>query len=211
MASKKQTRAAVPQGLIQLAQKADPNVISINFQPLNVRNDCSSLGEWKVSESKKIGNKLHMAILAVRQFYGKLGKSTNQWLQIFFVPAPKDPTILPKNVVCVTYVKNQSLAELTAELIITPNPEQGIWETSFIPKENEKGKYHYVSFFCRSRNEDEKFQLEAISKFLKEEGHRLYDPSLPPTMFPYSDEESLEIAMAKVAEAPEAEKLAAKA
>ena len=198
--------AIVTAGFVQFS-KIDPDAVAINFQPLNVRNDCSNIGEWKIGEKKKIGDKLEMAILAVRTYYGKLGKSTNKWLQIFFIPAPHDSSILPKGIVCVTYIKTQSLSELTAELTITPNPELGIWETSFVAKENDKGKYHYVSFICRPRNEDEKPQLAAIAKFLKEEGHRLYDPSLPPTMIPYiwNDEESLKEAKSIASSAIEAE------
>ena len=211
MSTKQQEKTAiVAPGFVQFTQ-VDPNAVAINFQPLNVRNDCSSLGEWKIGEKKKLGDQLHMAILGVRQFYGKLGKSLNQWLQIFFVPAPHDPSLLPKGTVCVTYIKTQSLSELTAEFIITPNPELGIWETSFVGKENDKGKYHYVSFICRPRHEDEKPQLAAIAKFLKEEGHRLYDPNLPPTMLPYTDEASLQKAMTKVEKILEAEQAETKA
>jgi len=172
--------------------------IAIRIQPLAIRNDCSAVGEWKIGESLRIGQKLDIAILKVGQYYGKLGRSTGQWLQIFFVPAPGCKTVIPEGTVCVTYIKTQSLSEFIAQLIMTPEPETKIWQAGFIPKENEKGRYHYVSLTPRERTEGELAQLEDIKQFLSQ-GLALYDPSLPDSMTSYADEAELQEAIAKTA------------
>jgi hypothetical protein len=156
----------------------------INFfkPPYNVRNNCQ-VGQWAKSEDDFIGNSLNIAIIGTNEFYGKLGKSSGNWLQIWFVAGP-DETKLPKNVVCVTYIKTRSIAQFgqkIIELMSNGEPATGIFTGSFLKHSNDYGNYASVKFDWRERTEDEKAQLVLIANFLAT-APILEDTGLPKTM-----------------------------
>jgi hypothetical protein len=156
----------------------------INFfkPPYNVRNNCQ-IGQWAKTEDDFIGNSLDIAIIGTNEFYGKLGKSTGNWLQIWFVAAPTE-TKLPKNVVCCTYIKTRSLAQFgqtIIELMSNGEPATGIFTGSFQKHSNDYGTYASVKFDWRERTEDEKAQLILIAGFLAT-APILEDTGLPKTM-----------------------------
>jgi hypothetical protein len=156
----------------------------INFfkPPYNVRNNCQ-VGQWAKSEDDFIGNSLDIAIIGTNEFYGKLGKSSGNWLQIWFVAGP-DETKLPKNVVCVTYIKTRSIAQFgqtIIELMSNGEPATGIFTGSFLKHSNDYGSYASVKFNWRERTEDEKAQLVLIANFLAT-APILEDTGLPKTM-----------------------------
>lgn len=158
---------------------------SINYfkPPYNVRNNCQ-VGQWAKSEDDFIGNSIEIAIIDTQEYYGKLGKSTSNWLQIFFIAAPSE-TKLPKNVVCVTYLKTRSLSSFgqkIIELLSSTNPAEGIFTGSFQKHTNDLGNYYSVKFDWRERVEEEKPQLKMIADFLRTLGSPLEDNGLPPTM-----------------------------
>ena len=150
--------------------------------PYNVRNNCQ-VGQWAKSEDDFIGNSLDIAIINTEEFYGKLGKSTGNWLQIWFVAAPEE-TKIPKNIVCVTYIKTRSLAQFgqtIIELMSNGEPATGIFTGSFQKHSNDYGYYASVKFDWRERTEDEKAQLLLIANFLAT-APILEDTGLPKTM-----------------------------
>lgn len=150
--------------------------------PYNVRNNCQ-VGQWAKSEDDFIGNSLDIAIINTEEFYGKLGKSTGNWLQIWFVAAPEE-TKIPKNIVCVTYIKTRSLAQFgqtIIELMSNGEPATGIFTGSFQKHSNDYGNYASVKFDWRERTEDEKAQLLLIANFLAT-APILEDTGLPKTM-----------------------------
>jgi hypothetical protein len=156
----------------------------INFfkPPYNVRNNCQ-VGQWAKSEDEFISNSLDIAIIGTNEFYGKLGKSSGNWLQIWFVAGP-DETKLPKNVVCVTYIKTRSIAQFgqkIIELMSNGEPATGIFTGSFLKHSNDYGNYASVKFDWRERTEDEKAQLVLIANFLAT-APILEDTGLPKTM-----------------------------
>jgi hypothetical protein len=156
----------------------------INFfkPPYNVRNNCQ-VGQWAKSEDDFIGNSLNIAIIGTNEFYGKLGKSSGNWLQIWFVAGP-DETKLPKNIVCVTYIKTRSIAQFgqtIIELMSNGEPATGIFTGSFLKHSNDYGSYASVKFNWRERTEDEKAQLVLIANFLAT-APILEDTGLPKTM-----------------------------
>ena len=156
----------------------------INFfkPPYNVRNNCQ-VGQWAKTEDDFIGNSLDIAIINTQEFYGKLGKSTGNWLQIWFVAAPSESK-LPKNVVCCTYIKTRSLSafgQTIIELMSNGEPAIGIFTGSFQKHSNDYGNYSSVKFDWRERTEDEKAQLVLIANFLATTPI-LEDTGLPKTM-----------------------------
>jgi hypothetical protein len=156
----------------------------INFfkPPYNVRNNCQ-FGQWAKTEDDFIGDSLDIAIIGTQEFYGKLGKATGNWLQIWLVAAPSE-TKLPKNVVCVTYIKTRSLSQFgqtIIELMSNGEPATGIFTGSFQKHSNNYGNYASVKFDWRERTEDEKAQLLLIANFLST-SPILEDTGLPKSM-----------------------------
>jgi len=127
-------------------------------------------------------DKTPINIIKVKKFYGDLGLTTNCiWWQLFFVPSPKvDGKILPKNTVCVGYLKNMSIStlnNLTTEIISNEkvDPAMGIFELSFTPHKGELGTYYSVNFEWRQREKDEEAQLKLIKEFWEACRNDLFD------------------------------------
>jgi hypothetical protein len=78
--------------------------------------------------------------------------------------------ILPKNTVCVSYIKKQSIAHLfnkVQEVMEDKDPGLGIFTLGFNREIGEKGTYYTVTFDWRERqSEEEKQQLDLIAAFM---------------------------------------------
>lgn len=153
------------------------------FPPYALRNDCQ-IGQWKRGEDNFKGNSIEISLIKARKFYGELGKSRAHWLQLWFVPAPKEEK-LPRDTICVTYTKTRSLDSLSGQLIELMTQEQDpgtkIFTASFEKHTGAFGNYFSVKWEPRDRAEDEKDQLEKIKEFIQSQP-TLVDPSLPKTM-----------------------------
>jgi hypothetical protein len=137
--------------------------------PFNLRNDLK-VGQWKVGEEDYRGKQIEISILKVAQFFGNLGKTTNAfWLQVWFVGAP-DCDILPKNTICLTYLKKRSIAQFSqkvTELMESGEPALGVFQGSFLKHSGDKGDYYSVGWDWRERETDEEIeQLEQIADFM---------------------------------------------
>ena len=137
--------------------------------PFSLRNDCK-VGMWKVGEEDYRGKEIEISIIKVAQFFGTLGKTVNSpWLQIWFVPAPECEG-LPKNTVCVTYLKRRSIAQfsqIVTELMELGEPALGIFRGFFIKHTGELGDYYSVTWLWRERETEEELkQLDLIANFL---------------------------------------------
>jgi hypothetical protein len=122
-------------------------------QPYAVRLNCQA-GQIAVSEDEYLGNSMEISIIGVNHLFGSLGKTKDtDWLQIFFIPAPSCK-ILPKDTVCVSYIKTRSLSQFTqkiTQLMENGEPAEGIFQISFLSHTNEGGNpYKSVKFDWRS-------------------------------------------------------------
>ena len=175
--------------------KSDDKINWAGF-PYAIRNNCK-YGDWRKDEENVIANSLDIAIVHFKSFYGSLGKTKKeQWLQVWFIPAPNE-TQLPKNQVCVTYLKGESLTILTQAIIEAEN-DTCIFKASFTKRKGDYGDYFVVNFEPRFREDNELHQVELIRDFL-EQKDSLIDPALPESMIAYTDQNSLEQAQADVA------------
>ncbi len=123
---------------------------------------------------------IDISIIKVSKFFGSLGKTKNVlWLQLFYVAAPGvDSNILPKNTVCCSYLKKQSISHLfnkVQEVMEHDDPGYGIFTLNFDKKVGENGVYYAVDFDWRSREESEEEQLNLIGAFLGSYQNQLID------------------------------------
>lgn len=137
--------------------------------PYGIRFNCQS-GQLALSETEFLGTEAEISIIKVARFFGSLGKTQNtEWLQLFYVAAP-GTTIIPQNVVCVSYLKTRSLSAFNAKVIKLlsnkVNPATGIFKVGFQAHSNDKGNYFSVTFEWRPRTEEEEGQLEMIADFM---------------------------------------------
>lgn len=165
--------------------KFDKKKINYPGFPYSIRNDCrGGIGQWKVGSDDLIGNKLDVAILHFQKFYGNLGKTSGtEWLQLWFVGAPNEDK-LPKNVVCMTYIKSVGLRNFYNKIFqLSDNPEADtlIFTLNFQKESNNKGDFYSVTITERTRTEEEMGQLDLIADFL-ETNPKLVDTGLPPQM-----------------------------
>jgi hypothetical protein len=146
-----------------------PEGIFLPHVPFNLRNDLK-VGNWKVGEDDYRGKEIEISIIKVSQFFGNLGKTANAfWLQVWFIGAP-NCTIVPKNTVCLTYLKGRSIAQFSqkvTELMEFNEPALGLFKGSFLKHSGEKGDYYSVIWDWRKREtEAEMAQLEHIADFM---------------------------------------------
>jgi hypothetical protein len=126
-------------------------------------------------------DKIDINIIKVSKWFGSLGKTQKVlWIQLFFIPAPGvAPEILPKNTVCVGYLKKQSIANLFNTVQTAMNsgePALGIFTLGFNKESGAAGSYYTVSFNWRERQADEELQqLELIKAFMESYRERLVD------------------------------------
>lgn len=162
------------------------DAIFLGDQPFAVRNDCQ-VGQWKVGDDGFRGNRIEISIVKAAKFFGSLGKAKDTfWLQLFFILAPGCKE-LPRDTICVTYLKTRSLGAFNQkiiELMDNGEPAEGIFIGSFLKHTNDYGNYFSVAWNWRSREtEDEKKQLEQIIAFM-ESRPLLYDLSATKGLIP---------------------------
>lgn len=143
--------------------------------PYAVRWNCKSgglfIGGYEEDNRRtKTKEPIDISIIKASKFFGNLGNTAAElWLQIFFVPGPSVST-LPKNQVCVSYIKKQSINNLMAcvsEAMESGEPAAGIFTGSFQKQSGNNGVYYTVGFTWRQRESaEEKKQLEMIEAFL---------------------------------------------
>lgn len=154
--------------------------------PYSVRLNCKDGGIFvggnkDIHKKSKSDQKIDISIIKVSKFFGTLGKTENVlWIQLFFVPAPGvDSSILPKNTVCCSYIKKQSIAHLfnkVQEVMEHGDPGLGIFTLSFNEQTGEKGAYYTVSFDWRERESEEEIkQLDLIAAFMSAYKEQLID------------------------------------
>ena len=186
MASKKTTE-------ISIFGKKPAGSIFLGDLPYSVRLNCkeggSFVGGYESQHRRSNPEQpLDIGIIKVAKYFGSLGKTENVcWLQLFYVPAPW-VTFLPKNTVCVSYLKKQSIGNLfnkVQEAMDFGDPGLGIFTLKFNKEAGENGTYYSIQFDWRERNTDEeRQQLEAIISFLGAFGDRLIDPEGTREMIP---------------------------
>ena len=153
--------------------------------PYSVRLNCKDGGLFvggSESQHRKsdTNQSIDISIIKVSKFFGSLGKTKNVlWLQLFYVAAPNvDPSILPQNTVCCSYIKKQSISHLfnrVQEVMNHDDPGYGIFTLSFNKEVGENGTYYSIDFDWRSREESEEEQLNLIGAFLGSYQNQLVD------------------------------------
>ena len=162
------------------------NAICLPDVPYSVRLNCKDGGLFvggNEAQHRKTNpdQKIDINIIKVSKFFGTLGKTENVlWIQLFFVPCPDvDSKILPKNTVCCSYIKKQSIAHLfnkVQEVMEHGDPGMGIFTLGFNREAGENGVYYTVSFDWREReSEEEKEQLDLIATFMSAYKEQLID------------------------------------
>ena len=116
---------------------------------------------------------VEISIIKASRYFGTLGQTVNElWLQLFFVPAPTC-TALPRNQVCVSYLKKQSVNNLmhaVAEAMDSGEPAAGIFTAQFEKQQGQLGQYFTIRFAWRERQtEEELLQLELIEGFMTDQ------------------------------------------
>jgi hypothetical protein len=138
-------------------------------------------GQEDIHRKTKSNEKIDISIVKVSKFFGTLGKTENVlWIQLFFVAAPGvDSSILPKNTVCCSYIKKQSIARLfnkVQEVMEHGDPGMGIFTLSFNKESGENGTYYTIDFDWREReSEEEQQQLDLIAAFISTYKEQLID------------------------------------
>ncbi len=117
--------------------------------PYSVRLNCKDGGLFvggNEAQHRKTNpdQKIDISIIKVSKFFGTLGKTENVlWIHLFFVAAPcVDSKILPKNTVCCSYIKKQSIAHLfnkVQEISGDIDPGMGIFTLGFNREASENG------------------------------------------------------------------------
>jgi hypothetical protein len=162
------------------------NAICLPDIPYSVRLNCKDgglfVGGYEAQHRKtNPDQKIEISIIKVSKFFGTLGKTENVlWLQLFFVAAPGvDSFILPKNTVCCSYIKKQSIAHLfnkVQEVMEHGDPGLGIFILGFNREVGENGVYYTISFDWKEREtEAEKEQLNLIATFMSAYKEQLID------------------------------------
>ena len=162
------------------------NAICLPDIPYSVRLNCKDGGLFvggNEPQHRKTNpdQKVEIGIVKASKHFGTLGKTQNVlWIQLFYVAGLSVPAeILPKNTVCVSYIKKQSIAHLynkVQEALDYGDPGFGIFSLGFNREVGEKGTYYTVTFDWRERQSDEeKQQLEIIKTFMMGCGNQLAD------------------------------------
>ena len=162
------------------------NSIYLPDVPYSVRLNCKDgglfIGGSEAQHRKTNPNdKIDISIIKASKFFGTLGKTENLlWIQLFYIAAPNVPLeILPKNTVCVSYIKKQSISHLfnkVQEAMEHGDPGMGIFTLGFNREVGEKATYYSVTFDWRQRqSEEEKQQLDQIATFVSACGNQLID------------------------------------
>jgi hypothetical protein len=136
---------------------------------LSVRLDCRD-AVLTLGDDEALGKSAEISVLKLSRWFGDMGQTKGaEWLQLFYVGAPNDKT-LPKETVCVSYIKTRSLGQfqrvVTTLLASGKNPAHGIFSLSFLDHVTGQNRYKSVKFEFRDRTDDEMDQLKAITEFM---------------------------------------------
>lgn len=144
--------------------------------PYAVRWNCKSGGLFvggfeEENRRSKPSDKVEISIIKASRYFGNLGTTTDeQWLQLFYVAAPICK-FLPKNQVCVSYLKKQSINNLmltVSDAMESGDPGRGVFIGRFEKQAGEKGTYYTVAFDWRERNgEAETKQANMLYAFMQ--------------------------------------------
>jgi hypothetical protein len=134
-----------------------------------VRLDCKD-GVLTLGEDEVLGKTAEISVLKLSRWFGDMGMTKGaEWLQLFYIGAPNDK-VLPKDVVCCSFIKTRSLGQLqrvvTTLLASGKNPAHGIFSLSFLDHVTGQNRYKSVKFDFRDRTDDEMDQLGTISAFM---------------------------------------------
>ncbi len=144
------------------------NTIFVPQQPFFVRADCK-IGMFKVGDDDYRDKKIELSIVKVACVYGTLGKTTTNWVQIWFVPAP-ECAVLPAQTLCCMYLKGRSIQSFflfITELMGKGEPGRGIFEASFTKHLSERGDYYSVVWQWRERSsKEEHAQLQLLGDLM---------------------------------------------
>lgn len=170
-------------GFSVFGQKPESGSIFLSDIPMAVRLNCKDGGVFLGGSEPKHrksnpDDKLDIAILSLKKYYGSMGKTYDcLWLQMFFVPV--NDKILPANTVCVGYLKKQSITNLFGKAMSVMgdiDPCKGIFTLSFERQQGEKGVYYQINFDWKKRTTPEELsQLDAIEAFMEVNGEQLVD------------------------------------
>lgn len=151
------------------------DAIYLSTIPYAVRWNCKDGGlfiggyedDYRRSKSK---DKVDISIIKASRYFGSLGKTTNEvWLQMFFVPGP-GCLVLPRNEVCVSYIKKQSVNNLmgtVSEAMDSGEPAEGLFTGYFQKQSGVLGTYYTIGFNWRKRETEEEIaQLAMIEAFM---------------------------------------------
>lgn len=144
--------------------------------PYAVRWNCKSGGLFvggfeDEHRRSKSTDKIEISIIKASRYFGSLGTTRDElWMQLFYVGAP-GCKFLPKNQVCVSYIKKQSINNLmltVSDAMESKDPGQGIFIGKFEKQAGEKGIYYTVAFDWRERKgEEEDKQMNMIYAFMQ--------------------------------------------
>ncbi len=147
---------------------------NINFYGggLPIRVNCQT-GNFTNSKQEALGNKMSVNIIKATRYFGDLGMTKGvEWLQLFYIPT-EDCTFIPRNTVCYSYIKTQSLSQFNELIIYVGNqsdedPAMGIFDLKFERINGNYGTYYILDSQWRKRNRDAEFeQLIKIHDFLQ--------------------------------------------
>jgi hypothetical protein len=137
--------------------------------PFGIRFDCQK-GCISVGEDDVLGKQAVISVIKASRFYGTLGMTTGEWLQLFMIGAAGDTT-LPANTITVGYIKTRSLSsfqrQVTKLLADGKNPARGLFLISFDSHTSGQNNYKSVRFGYKEReSEAELKQLEQIETLM---------------------------------------------
>ena len=150
--------------------KKPEGAIFLPDRPFEVRFNCKS-GQFAIGDDKFLGNEAEISIIGMRYYFGNLGLTKHsEWVQLFYVPAPKCVASLPRDTVCVSYLKTRSVRSFqttVAQVIAaSANPAEGIFKLRFAKHTGAAGEYFSIVFDWRQREADEVDQLHQIVAFM---------------------------------------------
>jgi hypothetical protein len=151
---------------------------------LELRNDCSALGQWKFGDSDFIGKAIKFNLLSWQRTFGCFGKGAPQeWIQVSFTPSP-DETKLMQNLTYATYIKTKSKDEW--ETLIwkikseKKNVRLGTFTAELVSESNDLGSFSKIKWGWESAKPEQANHFAMIADFIKTNPPLV--PSMPPTM-----------------------------
>lgn len=150
------------------------NDILANFitnSMLDIRNDCSAVGQWKFGDDGYLGKELQFVLLDWQNYYGRLGQgSSDDWMALVFVPGPKENKI-PKMLTYRTFIKTEPLNNFKTLIYQLKSEGKkiplGIFTATLTPKKNEMGNYSSIRWdWTEATNENYDF-FKTVAEFLK--------------------------------------------